>query len=75
MSTGAEHYAEAEKLMVRAHDMEDQKGIGYERRVDFIMRRADVHSRLALAAAQIEMAVVVANDESGVRTDWLEVTT
>jgi hypothetical protein len=68
---GPAHYAEAEKLMARAHDMEDQKGINYERRVDFIMRRAGVHATLALAAATIDAAGY--SREVRKETEWDEV--
>lgn len=50
MSTGPEHYAEAEQLLVLARDRADH---GFQERADFIVSRAAVHAQLAMVAAHI----------------------
>lgn len=74
---GPEHYVEAERLMSQAHDMEDQADsdldpIGVQRRVDFIMDRAQVHATLALTAATAYAAVkdYTGDEDGSVSSGW-----
>lgn len=51
--TGPEHYREAERLLVLAHNLADQ---GHQDRADFILARAQIHAGLASTAATVEAA-------------------
>ena len=74
MATGYEHYRQAEVATAIAVAMDEQRLIGWERRVELAMAKAQVHATLAMAAAQVEVALSMQAD-NGVSTEWIRAVT
>jgi hypothetical protein len=67
--TGAEHYAEAERLLVGLRSV---KSTIYAEAQAVIIAEAQAHATLAMAAAQVETAFATTSPSSGIRNDWIE---